>query len=129
MLGLHTITGNLANFLAHRPFFVFWFMGQIGRYVHTLLQVSLKNHREFSVFTTLIVGTCSPVRSALSLWQCDNSLIVALDVCKALLPAIDYLTALWPCPGMYLLLPRCSMIHPPGPHAPPPLFPRTATSV
>ncbi|KAF5338925.1 hypothetical protein D9611_008729 [Ephemerocybe angulata] len=67
MLGLHTITGNLNNLLARRPFFVFWFMGQISR--------------------------------ALSLWQCDNTLIVALDVCKALLPAIDYLTALWPCPG------------------------------
>ncbi|EAU85892.2 hypothetical protein CC1G_02915 [Coprinopsis cinerea okayama7 len=65
MLGLHTITGNANNLLARRPFFVFWFMGQIGR--------------------------------ALALWQCDNSLTVALDVCKALLPAIDYLTALWPC--------------------------------
>lgn len=66
MLGLRTITGNSANLLARRPFFVFWFMGQIYR--------------------------------ALSLWQCDNTLLVALDVCKALLPAIDYLTALWPCP-------------------------------
>jgi len=36
---------------------------------------------------------------SLSLWQCDNSLIVALDLCKALLPALDYLTALWPSPG------------------------------
>ena len=33
MLGLHTITGNLNNLLARRPFFVFWFMGQISRYV------------------------------------------------------------------------------------------------
>ncbi|RXW24524.1 hypothetical protein EST38_g1354 [Candolleomyces aberdarensis] len=66
MLGLHTITGNLNNLLARRPFFVFWFMGQISR--------------------------------SLALWQCDNTLTVALDVCKALLPAIDYLTALWPCP-------------------------------
>ncbi|TFK40666.1 hypothetical protein BDQ12DRAFT_733873 [Crucibulum laeve] len=66
MLGLHTITGNASNLLARRPFFVFWFMGQISR--------------------------------ALSLWKCDNTLTIALDVCKALLPAIDYLTALWPCP-------------------------------
>jgi len=66
MMGLHTITGNSTNLLARRPFFVFWFMGQIHR--------------------------------ALSLWQCDKTLTVALDVCKALIPAIDYLTALWPCP-------------------------------
>ncbi|KAK0487403.1 hypothetical protein IW261DRAFT_1447708 [Armillaria novae-zelandiae] len=39
----------------------------------------------------------SQVLSALSLWQYDNSLTIALDVCKAFLPAIDYLTTLWPC--------------------------------
>lgn len=66
MYGLHTITGHSTSLLARRPFFVFWFMGQINR--------------------------------ALSLWQCDKTLTVALDVCKALISAIDYLTALWPCP-------------------------------
>ncbi|RDB17928.1 hypothetical protein Hypma_000681 [Hypsizygus marmoreus] len=66
MLGLHTITGNSNNLLVRRPFFVFWFMGQISR--------------------------------SLSLWECDNTLTVALDVCKALVPPLDYLTALWPCP-------------------------------
>lgn len=30
--GLHIITGNSKNLLARRPFFVFWFMGQIRRY-------------------------------------------------------------------------------------------------
>jgi len=33
----------------------------------------------------------------LTLWQCDNKMTVALDVCKNLLAPIDYLTALWPC--------------------------------
>ncbi|KAF7298870.1 Zn(2)-C6 fungal-type domain-containing protein [Mycena indigotica] len=33
----------------------------------------------------------------LTLWHTDNSLTVALDVCKNLLPGIDFLTALWPC--------------------------------
>ncbi|KAF8967057.1 hypothetical protein BDZ97DRAFT_1804957 [Flammula alnicola] len=66
MRGLHTITGNSNNLLARRPFFVFWFMGQIHR--------------------------------ALALWEYDNSLSIALQVCKALMPGIDYLTALWPCP-------------------------------
>ncbi|KAG7088294.1 hypothetical protein E1B28_012305 [Marasmius oreades] len=37
------------------------------------------------------------VSRALSLWQCDQSMVLALDVCKAFLPAIDYLSALWPC--------------------------------
>lgn len=83
MLGLRTITGYSTNLLARRPFFVFWFMGQIYRFA--LLFLVLKVTHDFG--------------SALSLWQCDNTLVVALDVCKALLPAIDYLTALWPCPG------------------------------
>ncbi|KAG6836141.1 hypothetical protein H0H93_010974 [Arthromyces matolae] len=66
MSGLHTITGNSKNILARRPFYVFWFMGQISR--------------------------------ALGLWECDHTLTVAMDVCKAFLPALDYLSALWPCP-------------------------------
>ncbi|KAF8172009.1 hypothetical protein K438DRAFT_1729122 [Mycena galopus ATCC 62051] len=37
------------------------------------------------------------VSRALTLWQCDNSMTIALDVCKTFLPPIDYLTALWPC--------------------------------
>ncbi|KAF9267309.1 hypothetical protein L218DRAFT_855595 [Marasmius fiardii PR-910] len=37
------------------------------------------------------------VSRALSLWQCDQTMAVALEVCKAFLPAIDYLSALWPC--------------------------------
>ncbi|KAF9485849.1 hypothetical protein BDN70DRAFT_795185 [Pholiota conissans] len=65
MHGLHTVTGNSNNLLARRPFFVFWFMGQIHR--------------------------------ALALYECDTTLTVALEVCKALIPAIDYLTSLWPC--------------------------------
>ncbi|KAJ7301656.1 hypothetical protein DFH08DRAFT_906612 [Mycena albidolilacea] len=65
MSGLHTVTGNSSNNLSRRPFFVFWFMGQVSR--------------------------------GLTLWQCDNSMTIALDVCKTLLAPIDYLTALWPC--------------------------------
>jgi hypothetical protein len=57
MHGLHTVTGLANNVLARRPFFVFWFMGQIAR--------------------------------SLTLWECDSTLTIALDVCKALLPAID----------------------------------------
>src|SRR5271154_4910294 len=85
MDGLHTVTGLSGNVLARRPFFVFWFMGQISRYAPFL---SL-----FGVVITKI--TCR----ALSLWDCDHSLTIALDVCKAFLPPIEYLTGLWPCGG------------------------------
>jgi hypothetical protein len=43
----------------------------------------------------------SQISRALSLFECDKSLIVALEVSKALLAPIDYLTALWPCPGVF----------------------------
>ncbi|KAK1226275.1 hypothetical protein PQX77_010748 [Marasmius sp. AFHP31] len=65
MLGLHAVTGNSGNLLARRPFFTLWFMGQVS----SLLPYAV--HR------------------ALSLWRCDQSMVLALDVCKAFLPAID----------------------------------------
>ncbi|KAG6377047.1 hypothetical protein JVT61DRAFT_1096 [Boletus reticuloceps] len=61
---LGSVTGNTSQPLLHRPFFVFWFMGQISR--------------------------------ALALWERDNSLTLALDVCAAFFRPIDYLSALWP---------------------------------
>ncbi|CAE6404179.1 unnamed protein product [Rhizoctonia solani] len=39
----------------------------------------------------------SQVSRCLSLWQCDQSLFIALEVARAFLPPIDYLTCLWPC--------------------------------
>lgn len=33
MYGLHTVTGQTTSSLAGRPFYVFWFMGQIMRLV------------------------------------------------------------------------------------------------
>ncbi|KAG8747602.1 hypothetical protein FRC10_000144 [Ceratobasidium sp. 414] len=41
----------------------------------------------------------SQVSRCLSLWQCDQSLFIALEVARAFLPPIDYLTCLWPCPA------------------------------
>lgn len=38
------------------------------------------------------------VSRTLSLWARDNTYVEALEVSKALLPPIDYLSALWPCP-------------------------------
>ncbi|KAF8742621.1 hypothetical protein AX14_003252 [Amanita brunnescens Koide BX004] len=36
---------------------------------------------------------------ALCLWEYDQTLMTALDVCKALIMAVDYLTSIWPCPA------------------------------
>ncbi|KAJ7442636.1 hypothetical protein FB451DRAFT_1057345 [Mycena latifolia] len=80
MSGLHNITGNSRNSLAHRPFYVFWFLAQFSR--------------------------------GLTLWECDNSMTVALDVCKNLLAPIDYLTALWPCQGEEIMQSDPRYAHP-----------------
>lgn len=67
MEGLPKVTGHSSGSVMHRPFFVFWFMGQISR--------------------------------ALTLWSLDNSLLVALDVGKAIAVPIEYLMSLFPCDG------------------------------
>jgi len=61
---MHAITGNTKNTLVQRPWFLWWFMGQVSR--------------------------------ALTLWQHDNSLTIALDVCKAFLEPIKFLTTVYP---------------------------------
>lgn len=49
---------------------------------------------------------------ALTLWEADNSLTVALDNCKALLRPIDYLTSIWPCNGELIATRyRCEFDH------------------
>jgi hypothetical protein len=48
-----------------------------------------------------------PPFSALTLWQHDNSLTIALEVCKAFLEPIEYLTSLYPGPGAW---PRVSAV-------------------
>ncbi|KAJ6621869.1 hypothetical protein B0H10DRAFT_2016158 [Mycena sp. CBHHK59/15] len=62
--------------------------------LHTITGNSCNNlsRRPFYVFWFM-----AQVSRGLMLWHCDNSMIVALDVCKNLLAPIDYLTALWPC--------------------------------
>jgi len=65
MYGLHRVTGQAGGSIVHRPFFVFWFMGQMSR--------------------------------ALTLWNCDNTLVVALDVSKTMMAPVEYLMSLWPC--------------------------------
>ncbi|KAJ6585157.1 hypothetical protein B0H19DRAFT_1108565 [Mycena capillaripes] len=62
--------------------------------LHTVTGNSSNNlsKRPFYVFWFM-----AQVSRGLTLWQCDNSMTIALDVCKNLLAPIDYLTALWPC--------------------------------
>jgi len=69
MEGLPKVTGHSSGSVMHRPFFVFWFMGQISR--------------------------------ALTLWSLDNSLLIALDVGKAIVMPIEYLMSLFPCDGAF----------------------------
>ncbi|KAF9778621.1 hypothetical protein BJ322DRAFT_1014096 [Thelephora terrestris] len=65
MESLPKVTGHSNGSLMYRPFFVFWFMGQIFR--------------------------------ALTSWSMDNSLLVALDVGKAITIPAEYLMSLFPC--------------------------------
>ncbi|KAG9315829.1 hypothetical protein JVU11DRAFT_3478 [Chiua virens] len=48
-------------------------------------------HRPFYAFWFM-----NQISRALSVWECDNSLTLALDVCTALFKPVDYLSALWP---------------------------------
>ncbi|KAJ6525304.1 hypothetical protein DFH09DRAFT_936753 [Mycena vulgaris] len=51
------------------------------------------SQRPFYVFWFM----AQQIHRGLTLWHCDNSMTVALEVCKNFLAPIDYLTALWPC--------------------------------
>ncbi|KAJ3566110.1 hypothetical protein NP233_g7198 [Leucocoprinus birnbaumii] len=94
------VTANI-NGMFHRHKAEEWLRHQATvaeRFMHGLHLITgnannLLARRPFFVFWFM-----SQISRSLSLWECDNSLIIALDVCKALLPAIDYLSALWPCP-------------------------------
>jgi hypothetical protein len=70
MESLPKVTGHRNCSLMYRPFFIFWFMGQIFR--------------------------------ALTSWSMDNSLIIALDVGKAITTPTEYLMSLFPCDGAFL---------------------------
>ncbi|KAH9993709.1 hypothetical protein BJV74DRAFT_770667 [Russula compacta] len=75
VLAMHTITGNSKDQFKLRPWFMWWYMGQILR--------------------------------ALTLWEHDNSLTIALDVCKAFLEPIEYLITLYPGPGTFQISQLC----------------------
>jgi len=67
MQGLHTITGIKNNFFARRPFFIFWFMGQISR----CLQLwSLDNSLTFAI--ELSKKFLPPVDYLTALWPCED---------------------------------------------------------
>ncbi|KAG8847229.1 hypothetical protein FRB91_011977 [Serendipita sp. 411] len=63
--GMQHVTGIQSSTLAHRPFFVWWFMASVMR--------------------------------LLNIWETNPSMTGALQLTFGFLPAIDYLTALWPC--------------------------------
>ncbi|KAJ3808453.1 hypothetical protein F5876DRAFT_90017 [Lentinula aff. lateritia] len=69
------------------------------RFMHGLHTVTGNSNNLLARRPFFVFWFMSQVLRSLRLWHCDNSLIIALDVCKAFLPAIDYLSALWPCDG------------------------------
>lgn len=84
MQGLHTVTGLKFNHLSHRPFFVWWFMIHITRYV-----ISLCFYRKLTVARLL------------NMWAVDNSMTEAIHLCFPFLGPIDYLSAIWPCESAF----------------------------
>ncbi|KAF8237173.1 hypothetical protein L208DRAFT_1248652 [Tricholoma matsutake] len=68
------------------------------RFMHGLHTITGHSNNVLARRPFFVFWFMSQISRALSLWECENTLIVAIDVCKALLPALDYLTALWPCP-------------------------------
>ncbi|KAE9405655.1 hypothetical protein BT96DRAFT_915878 [Gymnopus androsaceus JB14] len=67
------------------------------RYMQGLHTITGNSNNSLARRPFFVFWFMSQVLRALRLWHCDNSLTIALDVCKAFLPAIDYLNALWPC--------------------------------
>ncbi|KAJ3928382.1 MAG: hypothetical protein NXY57DRAFT_1021362 [Lentinula lateritia] len=67
------------------------------RFMHGLHTITGNSNNLLARRPFFVFWFMSQVLRSLRLWHCDNSLIIALDVCKAFLPAIDYLSALWPC--------------------------------
>ncbi|KAH8104576.1 hypothetical protein BXZ70DRAFT_921504 [Cristinia sonorae] len=89
-----------ANLLFHRKKAEEWLTHQawVGKTLLNGLQtvtgqpnVSM-GKRPFFVFWFM-----SQIRRALTLWSCDQTLIIALDVAKTLMSPIEFLMALWPC--------------------------------
>lgn len=122
--GLPSVTGMPAANLAKRPFLLFWFMSQIERCVSVLCtpphtfaclmfeshSLGLSNTAMLILAACLILGHTIPLavptrhgrfvyKRALTLWSYDQTLSIALDVAKALSRPVEWLMALWPCPG------------------------------
>ena len=74
MFGLHTITGNSTNLLARRPFFVFWFMGQIHRFV--LTGFSISSYSDFHLLALCLCGNVT--RHSQSPWMSARRLSLPL---------------------------------------------------
>lgn len=85
-----------------------------ARWLGMLLTPSCRGHFSFSGLWVRSAGKCviwllcttcwrGCCFRALTLWDCDNTLTLALDVCTAFFKPVDYLNALWPCEGIIWL--------------------------
>ncbi|KAJ7147121.1 hypothetical protein C8R43DRAFT_890324 [Mycena crocata] len=78
------------EWLSHQAKVAQQFMGGL----HT---VTGNSRNKLSQRPQFLLWIHAQVSRALTLWHCDNSMTLALDVCKNFLAPLDYLTALWPC--------------------------------
>ncbi|TFK52485.1 hypothetical protein OE88DRAFT_1795692 [Heliocybe sulcata] len=67
------------------------------RVMHGLYKVTGQAANVLAKRPLFVFHFMAQVSRTLSLWQRDNTYTQALEVSKALLPPIDYLSALWPC--------------------------------
>ncbi|KAJ3785251.1 hypothetical protein GGU10DRAFT_269626 [Lentinula aff. detonsa] len=94
------LVNSRVNGIFHRAKAKEWLSHQAivaERFMHGLHTITGNSNNLLARRPFFVFWFMSQVLRSLRLWQCDNSLTIALDVCKAFLPAIDYLSALWPC--------------------------------
>lgn len=102
MHGLHTITGQSGNILARRPFFVFWFMGQISRYVLCFFGISAvlpDAETERCRYGSAKTPSRSPSTCVKRWYLLSTSKFIDAVSVICILTLVISLTALWPCPG------------------------------
>ncbi|KAJ7095744.1 hypothetical protein B0H15DRAFT_774458 [Mycena belliarum] len=88
------------NGLFHRHKAEEWLSHQAAvarQFVNGLATITGNSRNNLSQRPFFVFWFMAQCARGLTLWQCDNSMTIALDVCKNLLAPIDYLTALWPC--------------------------------
>ncbi|CAL1713148.1 unnamed protein product [Somion occarium] len=94
-----------ANFLFHRQKAEEWLKHQAAvaeQVMYGLQTVTGQPNVSITRRSFFLFWFMSQVSRALTLWTCDNSLTVALEMSKTMLAPIEYLMSLWPCPAQQI---------------------------